>query len=302
LQKYAEDFAAVLFQTIVTDKITVEHKYLSAVLSMPGALAYPLFEGVEEVHRFNRDHELDRGSFLDARGPILEGESIQRLRLIARSGLTSSSVVWQYLSVIRIERRLGRYPQAFHLPLHQPSRLGIGQQRAGSRGTLFHIDVLADYHLEHRSKQSHTQAIISRIYRYHHPRLPSFDRAIHDSIRCTRLETLCIHVASISGMYRPLASVSRMQESTFRPRPHRIDCAGSHPVLRRWMVMVGRVSSSTGTGIMANKGSSSTIHSALALCSRAGHDLNAADYSGLLSMAHNGRSSPKESHVCLRVK
>lgn len=81
LQHHEEDFIALLFQTIVTDKLTVEHKYLSAVLQTPEALDHPLLCLLKQVPVAK--HDLDRGQFLESRGVILEGMSFN-LPLLAR--------------------------------------------------------------------------------------------------------------------------------------------------------------------------------------------------------------------------
>jgi hypothetical protein len=68
--KYPEDFVALFFQTVVTDKLSVEHKYVSALLAMPGAAVHPIFDGVADLPL----GDLDRGTFMDRRGAILESE------------------------------------------------------------------------------------------------------------------------------------------------------------------------------------------------------------------------------------
>ncbi|WVQ65568.1 uncharacterized protein L199_003745 [Kwoniella botswanensis] len=62
---HEEDFIALLFQVIGTDKLTVEHKYLSALLAMPGAYNHPLLAplgGIESL-----EGELSRDGFMGVR-------------------------------------------------------------------------------------------------------------------------------------------------------------------------------------------------------------------------------------------
>jgi hypothetical protein len=70
-QPYPEDFVLLLLQTIVTDRITVEHLYLSALVAMPGVMEYPLFEGLASV--VAAGHQYERGEFMERRGVILQG-------------------------------------------------------------------------------------------------------------------------------------------------------------------------------------------------------------------------------------
>jgi hypothetical protein len=48
----------------------LEHKYVSALLAMPGAAVHPIFDGVADLPL----GDLDRGTFMDRRGAILESE------------------------------------------------------------------------------------------------------------------------------------------------------------------------------------------------------------------------------------
>jgi hypothetical protein len=82
--KYPEDFVALFFQTVVTDKLSVEHKYVSALLAMPGAAVHPIFDGVADLPL----GDLDRGTFMDRRGAILESEPGRRGRVVPRVLLT----------------------------------------------------------------------------------------------------------------------------------------------------------------------------------------------------------------------
>lgn len=68
--KYEEEFIALLFQTIVTDRLTVEHKYASALFALPGASEHALFEGISSLEIDN----MDRSAFMEKRDAILDGE------------------------------------------------------------------------------------------------------------------------------------------------------------------------------------------------------------------------------------
>ena len=72
-QPHADDFIALLSQTIVTDMLTIEHKYLSAVLAMPAAFDHPLLVRVSMLDAVQS--ELDRAGFMEVRSVVLEGGS-----------------------------------------------------------------------------------------------------------------------------------------------------------------------------------------------------------------------------------
>lgn len=71
-KNHEEDFIALLFQTIVTDRLTLEHKYASALFALPGASEHALFEGVSALGV----DDMDRGTFMEKRGAILDGEPL----------------------------------------------------------------------------------------------------------------------------------------------------------------------------------------------------------------------------------
>lgn len=72
LQQHEEDFIALLFQVIVTEKVTIEHKYIFAMLHMPGATHHPILAGLITVGGLDRD--FDEVGFLEMRGSMLECE------------------------------------------------------------------------------------------------------------------------------------------------------------------------------------------------------------------------------------
>ncbi|KAK4689696.1 hypothetical protein P7C73_g409, partial [Tremellales sp. Uapishka_1] len=69
-KKYEEEYISLMFQTVVTDKITVEHKYMSAIFNMPGGMDHLLFQGLAEMSFSVKD--LDRGAFMQHRSAILD--------------------------------------------------------------------------------------------------------------------------------------------------------------------------------------------------------------------------------------
>ena len=71
-QQYEEDFIALVFQVIVTEKVTIEHKYIFAILLMPGAIDHPILAGMSKIGGLDR--ELDELGFLEIRGSMLECE------------------------------------------------------------------------------------------------------------------------------------------------------------------------------------------------------------------------------------
>lgn len=68
-----EEFVSLLFQSIVTDRLTVEHKYAAAMFAIPGVLDHALFEGVRLVGV--TEEEMGRSAFMEKRLRILEGMS-----------------------------------------------------------------------------------------------------------------------------------------------------------------------------------------------------------------------------------
>ncbi|KAK6907981.1 hypothetical protein I203_101982 [Kwoniella mangroviensis CBS 8507] len=62
---HEEDFIALLFQVIGTDKLTVEHHYLSALLAMPGAYNHPLLAPFGSIKSL--EGELSRDGFMGVR-------------------------------------------------------------------------------------------------------------------------------------------------------------------------------------------------------------------------------------------
>ncbi|OCF44378.1 hypothetical protein I317_01823 [Kwoniella heveanensis CBS 569] len=68
---HQEDFISLFFQVIGTDKLTVEHKYLSALLVMPGALDYPLLSPLGGMECLQIGTEMDRTKFMDIRSDVL---------------------------------------------------------------------------------------------------------------------------------------------------------------------------------------------------------------------------------------
>lgn len=67
---HEEEFIALLFQTLVTDRLTIEHKYAFAVFGLPFALDHALFAGVRELLPPD-GAEFDRAGFMDKRPEIL---------------------------------------------------------------------------------------------------------------------------------------------------------------------------------------------------------------------------------------
>ena len=59
-----------MFQSLVTDKLTIEHKYLSAMMKMSGVLDHPLFV---EIPKVNVQQDLSGTDFMDIRGAVLRG-------------------------------------------------------------------------------------------------------------------------------------------------------------------------------------------------------------------------------------
>jgi hypothetical protein len=67
--KHSEEFIALLLSVIGTDRITVEHKYVSALFAVPAFRAHPLFDGVPAL-----DHEMKPEDLFEMRFNILDGK------------------------------------------------------------------------------------------------------------------------------------------------------------------------------------------------------------------------------------
>lgn len=68
---HEEEFLALYFQSIVTDRLTIEHKYAAALFALPGVLDHALFEGVRGIGV--SEEGLTRTAFMEKRLSILEG-------------------------------------------------------------------------------------------------------------------------------------------------------------------------------------------------------------------------------------
>jgi hypothetical protein len=69
-----EEFLALFFHSLVADRLTVQHKYVSAVLALPGALDHPLLGGVRTAllaECGNAAPSFSRTQFLDVRPRLL---------------------------------------------------------------------------------------------------------------------------------------------------------------------------------------------------------------------------------------
>lgn len=69
---YQEEFVTLFFQVIATDRLTIEHKFVSALFAMSNTFSHSFFTDVPNVQGVQQD--MDRSGFMDLRIPILEGE------------------------------------------------------------------------------------------------------------------------------------------------------------------------------------------------------------------------------------
>lgn len=74
---HEEEFLALFFQALVCDRLTIQHKYISAVSRLPGALDHALLEGMRDVlSEFGSteatDFDISRSTFLENRPKLLE--------------------------------------------------------------------------------------------------------------------------------------------------------------------------------------------------------------------------------------
>lgn len=65
---HEDEYLQLFFQSVVTDRLTIEHKYTSALFGFPGALDHMLFEGVRALEV----EDLTRSTFMEKRLAILE--------------------------------------------------------------------------------------------------------------------------------------------------------------------------------------------------------------------------------------
>lgn len=106
-QQHEEDFVALLFQSIATDKLTIEHDYLAAVFSLPGALDNPLFSGLASLDGV--ESAFDQSSFMQKRGTVLEGDHTVYLSFPSDGAFQLSLPLYPAFLVPRLHRRLRRH-------------------------------------------------------------------------------------------------------------------------------------------------------------------------------------------------
>ncbi|WWC70969.1 uncharacterized protein I206_104922 [Kwoniella pini CBS 10737] len=86
---HEEDFVALFFQVIGTDRLTVEHHYTSALLAMRGSLEHPLLAPLRNIEAFER--ELSRDGFMGIRGEALRA-IFETIPDLLRSSRTAASI------------------------------------------------------------------------------------------------------------------------------------------------------------------------------------------------------------------
>ncbi|WVW84898.1 hypothetical protein I302_106934 [Kwoniella bestiolae CBS 10118] len=91
---HEEDFTALLFQVIGTDKLTVEHKYLSALLAMPGASEHLLLAPLGSIEAL--EGELSRDGFMGVREEALRAIFITVPELLRSSRTPASTKSFIY--------------------------------------------------------------------------------------------------------------------------------------------------------------------------------------------------------------
>ncbi|WVR06529.1 hypothetical protein IAU60_003560 [Kwoniella sp. DSM 27419] len=87
--QYEEDFVALLFQVIGTDRLSVEHKYTAALLAMSGALDHPLLQPLIGSESF--DKEMSGSQFMEARSDGLRA-IFTAIPTLLRSPRTPASI------------------------------------------------------------------------------------------------------------------------------------------------------------------------------------------------------------------
>ena len=101
-----EEFLALFFHALVADRLTIQHKYVSAVLALPGALDHALLGGVrsflQELFGSETDAEFSRTSFFTHR-PALLAAIFANIAPLLRSRHTPSelkSLVYRCINVL----------------------------------------------------------------------------------------------------------------------------------------------------------------------------------------------------------
>ncbi|WWD18663.1 hypothetical protein CI109_103116 [Kwoniella shandongensis] len=97
---HEEDFIALFFQIIGTDRVTVEHEYVSSLLIMQGAMDHPLLTPLAGIEMLER--ELDRNGFMDVRGLMLRAifEAIPDLLRSQRTPASTKSFVYRCINLL----------------------------------------------------------------------------------------------------------------------------------------------------------------------------------------------------------
>ncbi|WRT67980.1 uncharacterized protein IL334_004955 [Kwoniella shivajii] len=96
---HEEDFVALFFQVIGTDKLTVEHKYLSALLLTPGAMDHPLLSPLAGLEALER--EMSRDGFMGMRTEALKAifAAVPDLLRSSRTPPSTKSFVYRCINL-----------------------------------------------------------------------------------------------------------------------------------------------------------------------------------------------------------
>lgn len=95
---HEEEFLALFFQSIATDRLTIEHKYTSALFGLPGAADHMLFEGVRSLGV----EDLSRSAFMERRLAILD-VAFRNIPTLLGSHLTPAgmkTLIWRCINVL----------------------------------------------------------------------------------------------------------------------------------------------------------------------------------------------------------
>lgn len=96
---YSEDYIALLFQSIGTDRLTIEHKYLSTLVALPDATMNPILSKLSFMQAVRRG--LNRTDFMELRQEVLHVifRSLAELLRAAETAASTKSFIYRCINL-----------------------------------------------------------------------------------------------------------------------------------------------------------------------------------------------------------
>ncbi|KIR32249.1 hypothetical protein I352_05483 [Cryptococcus deuterogattii MMRL2647] len=96
---YSEDYIALLFQSIGTDRLTIEHKYLSTLVALPDATMNPILSKLSFMQAVRRG--LNRTDFMELRQEVLQVifRSLAELLRAAETAASTKSFIYRCINL-----------------------------------------------------------------------------------------------------------------------------------------------------------------------------------------------------------